>query len=124
MSLTTKIAGVSLLVISSCAPKEKPKESLPNTFVVPLFHAPAEKAHPSCASEAIYCNFYSDYGPIFVYKCRDAEKKSCLFVSEITPYKEKRWYRSTLQQDINNQTFSEYCKTTFDNYQWFMQETE
>ncbi len=122
MSLPSKMI-TSLLVINSCTPQHK-QETSPNTYPVPLFYAPPEEAHPSCVTEAVYCNYYSDYGPVFVYKCRDSKNKSVLYTLETTPYKEKRWYQSTLQQDINNQTFSEYCKNSFDNYRWFMQETE
>lgn len=126
MSSISKIMA-SLLVIYSCTPQNKQEEA-PNT-PIPLFHASPEEAHPSCATEAIYCNFYSDYGPLFVFKCRNAENKHRIYVLETTSYKDtlfkkKRWYESRLQQDVNNQTFSEYCKNTFENYKQFMQETE
>lgn len=129
MSLTSKIIGLSILTFSSCAPQNKSEDIPPQKYAVPLFIVPAEEAHPGCVTETVQCNFYSDYGPLFVFKCRNAENLPRIYVSETTAYKdttfkEKRWYENRLQQDINNQTFSEYCKSTFENYRQFMQETE
>ena len=116
-----RFIGISFLTISSCAPQKH--EEKPSPYPVPLFQAPPQKAHPSCAAEAVYCNFYSDYEPLFVFKCHNSQHQPRIYALETTPYKEKRWYETKLRQDINNQTFSEYCKSTFDNYKWFMQET-
>ena len=122
MSLISKIIGVSFLTISSCAPQKRYEEN-PNPYPVPLFYAPPEEAHPDCKTETVKCNCYSDYGTVLVFKCQNAEKQTLIYVSEKNRFNRKLWYKKAMPQDINNQTFSEYCKSTFENYKQFMQET-
>ena len=124
MSLAHKIgAALSIVAASSCAPKQHSEELSPDQYAVPLFFVPPEEAHPSCATETVQCNYYSDYGTVFGFKCRDAQNQPYLYISETNRLGHKLWYGRRLQQDINNQTFSEYCKSTFKNYARFMQDT-
>ena len=122
-----KILGVSLAVVSSCAPRPEFEEVPlpPNQYLVPLFvvSSPPEELGPDCEDEAVLCNYYSDYGTIFVFKCENSPQKTRISVSEKNIFGEKLWYHSLLSQNVSNQTFSEYCKSTFDNYYQFRKET-
>jgi len=135
MTLHSKIGGILFLtsgglIINHCIHQNNyqqqriPEETAPQQYAVPLFFVPSEEVHSACATETVQCNYYSDYGPVFVFKCRTAENKLRIYVSEISRYEQKLWYETKLRQDINNYTFSEYCKSTFDHYKWFRQKTE
>ena len=118
----SKIIGLAFLTVSSCAPAES-SESPPHQYAVPLFFTPSEEVHPQCRSETVQCNYYSEYGPVFAFKCLISQERPRIYISE-KRFGEKLWYETRLKQNINNQTFSEYCKSTFDNYAQFRKETE
>lgn len=125
MSPPARTVAVSLPTItSSCTPQKEYEELSPHKYAVPLFSVPAEEAHPNCASETIRCNYYSDYGLVVVFKCHNSQNQPRIYTSELNSDKKKPWYKRKLRRDINNDTFSEYCKSTFDNYKWFMEETK
>ena len=128
MSLMQRIMGVSLAAVSCCTPQPEFEEVKlpPNQFLVPLFvvSSPPEELGPDCENEAVLCSHYPDYGVVLAFKCENSPQKTRISVSEKNIFGEKLWYHSLLSQNVSNQTFSEYCKSTFDNYIQFRKETE
>src|SRR3989344_8368567 len=115
MSSIQRMIGITLAVLSSCTPQPEFKEIKfpPYQYAVPLLRvsSPPEELDPDCQDEVILCNYYSDYGTVFVFKCENSQRKTRISTSEKNIFGEKLWYHTPFSQNLNNQTFSEFCKS-------------
>ena len=120
------IIGASVFAAASCNPPETDHHiSTPSKKYQLLFQS--VEAHQNCVKDEHLSECKFPYAsPIAGFKCLTKEKQPRIYFTEVNQFTEvnknglRLWYETKLRQDISEEKFEEYCRSTFENYIWFM----
>lgn len=121
-----------LLALSlSCSPQ---RVANPVQVKVPIYAVGKSEAHPDCISEVKRCTYDSNlrFGVLRGYKCLTKDHTYAIyfkentvnFNSDIQSPSRFLWYETKLSEDLSDDEFSLWCKSSFKAFKRFREETD